>query len=202
MDPKKLEAYVYWINLIPASLAMGAMWGSLMLTFWGAASGPMKPFSYPAIDTAPSLMGFVFWFSMSFVPCFFPKSYYHPKVWEINGRFYEGLGVSIFARFVPHGDIINRLIRRRDPNYRVLKNRSALPQRVKSTCQGEKGHLVLFLMGLFTTIYACRIGWYGWAVGLAFGNCIANLYPLLLQRYIRNRIYRFNPTANTEGREA
>ena len=54
-------------------------------------------------------------------------------------------------------------------------------------------------MGLFTAVYAARIGWYRWALFLTLGNAVFNLYPVMLQRYNRARI-RIIPDATGTAR--
>jgi hypothetical protein len=190
MDEKPAEDYANTLNLIPQILGMGILWGSPMLQFWGAASGPLKPYYYPNVDTSPSLDGFLFWFALCFLPCLLPESYFRPKAFEIKGRLYEVLGVRFFLRFAPNGDLIQRLVRRKYPGYRIVKGRQSLARRWKETCSGEKGHLVFGLMGLFSCVYAWRIGWHGWAMVMMLGNVVANGYPVGLQRYVRSRLHR------------
>ncbi len=55
---------------------------------------------------------------------------------------------------------------------------------------GEQSHLVCFLLGLASAIYAAHIGWTDWAIGLSLSNIVFNGYPVLLQRYNRCRIER------------
>jgi hypothetical protein len=190
---------VHPLNLVPIAV-MGLLWCAPMVQFWGAATGPMKPFHYPAVDTSPSLIGFLFGFGTSFLPCLLPESYYRPKAWEAGGRIYEALGVHLFRKVAPYGDLLTPRKRRGDPRYRLLSSRGSLPRRVKETRGGEMSHSILLLMGVFTAAYAVRIGWVGWAVILTAGNALCNLYPILLQRYVRNRIYEIDRKFRSAGR--
>ncbi len=52
----------------------------------------------------------------------------------------------------------------------------------------EKSHLVMLVLGGMSAGFAWAIGWSGWAIYLAAGNVVVNLYPVLLQRYTRARI--------------
>ena len=114
-----------------------------------------------------------------------PRSYYRPGAIASARRLYGSLGVRFFKRIAPNGDLVNRLVRRRDPGYRVLGGRTDLPGFLEGTRNAERGHLVFLLMGLFTAVYAARIGWYRWALFLTLGNAVFNLYPVMLQRYNR-----------------
>ena len=159
----------------------------------------MKPFGYPNVDTSPHLPGFLFWLGVSFLPCFLPRSYYRPGAIASARRLYGLLGVRLFKRIAPNGDLVNRLARRRDPGYRVLGGRADLPGFLEGMRSGERAHLVFLLMGLFTAVYAARIGWYRWALLLTLGNVAFNLYPVMLQRYNRARI-RIIPDATGTAR--
>jgi hypothetical protein len=168
-------------NVIP--IAAGCLvFLSPMLMFWGAAFGPLKPFSYP------HPLGFLFWFGVSFLPFLLPRSYYRPGNFDRARRLYGPLGVPSFRRFVSNGDLVNWWVRRRDPGYRVLTGRTALRGFLEETRLAERSHLMWLLMGLFTAVYAVRIGWYRWAILLTIGNIVFNLYPVLLLRYTRARI--------------
>ncbi|MEX1020075.1 MAG: hypothetical protein WDZ49_10475 [Litorilinea sp.] len=180
---------LYWGNNIPI-IVMSLLWLTPMLHFWGAVSGPLRPFSYPDTNVAPSLPNFLLWFLLSLLPYTLPAWYFTPWLVEQDGRLYEFLGIRTFKRFVPNGDLVNRLIRRTDPAYRFLQNRGAAQAFLDKTRSSERGHLVLLFMGIFTAVYALRIDWHSWAIGLTIGNVVFNVYPIMLQRYNRLRITR------------
>jgi hypothetical protein len=175
------------VNLIPFAIMAGGWLGPLLM-FWLYVWGPLRPFDYAAGDLAPSLPTFV----MSFVVCltawWLPSSYYRVHSFEQSGRLYETLGVRLFRYFVPDGDLANRWRRRQDPDFRIIGSRRAAAAFVRRTELSEKSHLMLLLMGVFSTVFALQIGWRGWAVYLGTGNVLVNLYPVLLQRYTRSRL--------------
>lgn len=192
MDEKKREEFIHRINLIPIGV-MSAVWLSPMFLFWAQAFGPLKNKQLTALSpesTAPSLWWFLFCFGISFLAAYLPAEYWKPRRFEADGRVYKGLGVVYFKRIVPNGDLINRWIRKQYPNHRVLSDRKAMRGYLAQCLSGEKGHLVLLLMGCFTALYAWRIGWYNWAIYLTLANIATNLYPIWLQRYNRVRIYK------------
>ncbi len=175
------------INLIPfASMAGG--WLAPLLMFWLYVWGPLRPFDYPPGDLAPSLPVFTALFFACMAVWWLPPSYYRVRPFERSGRLYEALGVRLFRYFVPDGDLANRWRRRQDPRFRIIPNRRFAAAFVRRTELSEKSHLVLLLMGILSAAFALRIGWRGWAVYLAVGNVLANLYPVLLQRYTRTRL--------------
>jgi len=179
--------------------AMSALWIVPMLRFWGAVFGPLRPFDYPQGDLAPSAGWFLAGAAACLLPCLLPRSYY--RCWEGARRlpFYESIGVRAFRAFATNGDLVNRRARRFDPGYRVVRGRAAMRAWLDRTREGERGHLVLLLAGLFTAAYAARIGWYGWAAALTAGNLLFNLYPALLQRYTRCRIARIDARGPSAG---
>lgn len=124
------------------------------------------------------------------MPLLLPPAYYQPRRFEQRGTFYHVFGVPTFRRLATNGDVINRVIRRHAPTYRVVRSAADLVAYRAGTCAGEKWHLVLLLIGTFTAVYAARIGWFTTALFLATTNIVFNLYPILLQRYTRGRITR------------
>ncbi|HEU4559678.1 MAG TPA: hypothetical protein VFS20_17630 [Longimicrobium sp.] len=161
-----------------------------LLQFWGAVFGPLRPFDYPPGDFAPSLAWFGVATAACFAPLLLPRSFYRCHEGRGGARFYEAIGVRLFKRFATNGDLVNRWARRLDPAYRAVRDRASAREWLANTREGERNHLVLMMMGIFTAAWAARIGWYGWAVGITAGNVVFNLYPILLQRYNRCRIER------------
>ena len=119
-----------------------------------------------------------------------PPSYYQVLPFERSGRLYERVGVRHFRWFVPDGDAANRWRRRREPAFRVVRNRQHALAFRQRTQMSEKGHLVLLVLGGISTAFAWAIAWSGWALYLGVGNVLVNLYPILLQRYTRARLLR------------
>jgi hypothetical protein len=170
--------------------AISAIWLAPMLRFWAIILGPLRPYDYPPGDFAPSLLQAAVGLALSFTPLLLPAAWY--GCWEgaRGTRLYEAIGVRVFRRYATNGDVINRWGRRLDPRYRAIRGREAARKWMDQTRSGERSHLVLLLIGLFTAAWAVYIGWIGWAVGLTAGNVLFNLYPILLQRYNRCRIAR------------
>lgn len=175
------------LNIIPfASMAGG--WLGPLIMFWLYVWGPLRPFAYPEGDLLPGTP-----FAVLITGCIalwwlLPPGYFEIRRFERTGRIYESLGVLLFRRFAPNGDLANRWERRSDPGYRLIHGRSSAAAFVQRTEQSERGHLVLLTLGVVSTAYAWSIGWYGWAMYLAAGNVLVNVYPILLQRYTRSRL--------------
>jgi len=175
------------INLIPfASMAGG--WLGPLLMFWLYVWGPLRPFHYPNGDLLPPLWLMAGCFVAAVAVWWVPQSYYQVRAFERNARFYERLGVRHFRWLVPDGDAANRWRRRRDPAFRIIRNRHYARAFRHRTELSERGHLVMLVLGALSAGYAWAIAWPGWAVYLAAGNVLVNLYPILLQRYTRVRL--------------
>ena len=69
------------------------------------------------------------------------------------------MGVRLFRWFVPDGDAANKWRRRREPAFRMIRNRRQAVEFVQRTEMGEKSHLVMLALGFLSTAFAWRIGW-------------------------------------------
>ncbi len=174
-------------NLIPFAVMAGG-WLAPLIMFWLYIWGPLRPFDYPSGNFAPSL----FWFSVSLGLCialwWLPSSYYRVYSFERSGRVYLALGVRYFRALVPDGDLAQKYRRRKQSDWRIVRNRSLAAAFVTRTQLSEKSHLVLLAVGFFSAAYAWHIGWQGWATYLGLGNVVTNVYPILLQRFTRSRL--------------
>jgi hypothetical protein len=174
-------------NVIPfASMAGG--WLGPLLMFWLYVWGPLRPFNYPSGELLPPLPLLIAGFAVGVAVWWMPASYYRVRTFEQNGRLYEALGVRHFRWFVPDGDAANRWRRRRDPAFRIIRNRFYALAFRRRTELSEKSHLVMMVLGGMSAGFAWAIGWSGWAIYLTVGNVVVNLYPVLLQRYTRARL--------------
>ena len=101
--------------------------------------------------------------------------YFTPKFFEKSGRIYELLGVRIFKKFLPtYGDYMLRLT-----GIRLINNGSTetLKDYETATKIFEMIHLV------FCLLYIC------FSVSILL-NLMINIYPIMVQRYNRARIYK------------
>lgn len=182
------------VNVIPFAVMAGGWLGPLLM-FWLYVWGPLRPFDYPRGPLMPSAVVFLAVLAACVLPWWLPRSYYRVHRFEQSGRFYEALGVRLFRALVPDGDLANWWRRRARPAFRVTANRTAARSFVARTELSEKSHFVLLLAGASSSAHAWRIGWQGWALYLAAGNVLVNVYPILLQRYTRTRLQRVSRTA-------
>lgn len=175
------------LNILPFA-AMAGGWLAPLVLFWLYVWGPLRPFDYPGGYLLPEI-----WFLLLIAACFalnwvLPKSYFQVHSFEKTGDIYRSLGVLVFRRFVPDGDLANMWVRRKNPSHRLIRGRQSASEFISRTEQSERSHLVLLALGLISAIHAWSIGWEGWAVYLGTGNIVVNVYPVLLQRYTRSRL--------------
>ena len=176
-------------NLIPfASMAGG--WLGPLLMFWLYVWGPLRPFRYASGELLPPLPLGIVLFAACIALWWLPSSYYQVRPFERSGRLYEALGVRLFRWLVPDGIAANKWRRRREPGFRMIRNRLDAIAFVRRTELSEKSHLVMLALGGVSTVFAWKIGWTGWAFYLGIGNILVNLYPVLLQRFTRARLVR------------
>jgi len=156
------------------------------IMFWLYVWGPLRPFSYPEGALMPGSLTLLSICIISMAPLALRSSYFRTQPCERGGRTYELLGVRQFRKVVPDGDIANRMRRHKEPGYRLIRGRADLPALERRTVSGERSHMVLFIFGVCSASWAWQIGWVGWFVVLAIGNIVANVYPMMLQRYTRS----------------
>lgn len=182
------EPPTHGLNIVPfASMAGG--WLGPLLMFWMYVWGPLRPFAYPDGDLMPGAS-----FALLIVACIalwwiLPRKYFRVHRFEQSGRLYELLGVRLFRKVAPDGDLANRWERRADPGYRIIRGRRSAMAFVTRTEQSERGHIVLLMLGIVSAAFAWSLGWHGWALYLSAGNILVNVYPILLQRYTRSRLH-------------
>lgn len=164
-----------------------ALWIFPMAQFWMRFFPPLRPFDFHS--AFPPWWGWAAAALCCALPYALPKAWFRP-LWFESRKFYENLGVRMFRRAAPDGDLVNRELRNIESGYRLIRNRSDLNRHVTEGLQGERTHLAFLVAGLFTAAYAVRLDEPVSAVLLSLGNIAFNLYPVLLQRYKRVRMRR------------
>lgn len=121
-------------------------------------------------------------------------AWFDPKSFEQNPGLYEKLGVRKFREYIEIKDVLlARLTWRKvveDEAQEKLNNISTLKDFESFTRLCEVGHLVSF--GLMTAALGIFLqsGSITGAVFVAGINTLMNIYPIMLQRYNRVRLYR------------
>jgi hypothetical protein len=119
--------------------------------------------------------------------------WFRPRRFESEG-FYERLGALILKRYVPTGgDLVMRRLRRHHPHRRwVTSSLQSLCQYERRTRLNELIHVIGSVGGTVLVMINFALGsltgsWLMVAVAL---NLILGLWPVVLQRYNRLRLYR------------
>jgi hypothetical protein len=119
--------------------------------------------------------------------------WFRPKCFE-SERLYERLGALLIKRYVPTGgDLVMQRLRPNHPGRRwVTSSLQSLRQYERRTRLNESIHLIGFIG--FTVLAASKFAsdsltMLGFTFALAL-NLIFGLWPVILQRYNRLRLYR------------
>ena len=153
-------------------------WSALLLV-------PVSVFCYTYMNRK------LFWIFLiiSLLAGFLPRSFFNSIQLGKSGKVYKKIGVGFINRFTQNGDIINALIRKRYPGYKVISPvRPSIIKLISQTYLFEKFHCILFLFFSMTIIYAFAEGYFIWAVVFLISNVVYNVYPAFLQQYIRVRL--------------
>lgn len=111
-------------------------------------------------------------------------SYFLPLDSEQNGKLYKFLGVHYFQSFLK----IIRWAKAFKPTYSVERNLDSLEKWDSSTRVSEAAHIACFLLVLLSMIYTYLIGIFEFTMCLFIVGVILQIYPVMLQRYLRPRI--------------
>jgi len=122
-------------------------------------------------------------------PLFLPNTLFNKIQLSNTPAVYKNLGVIWVNRLAQNGGLVNKLIRKKYPQYKaVLYQRSSINKLLAQTYINEKFHYsILVFFGLLTAYALVRYYW-GWAIALLIINILYNVYPILLQQYIRLKL--------------
>ena len=125
--------------------------------------------------------------------------YFNLRSFELDGRFYEVLGVRLFKRFASSGDFCNRRRRRSDTGFRNIKDYGSAIEWEAHARFNELAHLSNLIFSLVMIVWLCFRARYTWIGVIMFLNVILNVYPIMLQRYNRGRIERIRTLRQARG---
>jgi len=173
MNASRLKTMLAWYNMIP-----NLIWSVLNLV-------PVTVFCYNFVDRS-SLYTFI---AISILPVFFPNSFFDKIQLGKTTAIYKKLGVDLVNKLAQNGDIINKLIRKKFPGYKAISyQRSSINKLLQQTYIYEKFHFVMFVFFCLVMAYALIKTYPGWAVIVFVCNLFYNVYPNLLQQYIRVKL--------------
>ncbi len=182
-EARKIKKKVAAYNMIP-----NVIWSVICLL-------PISVFCYSYMNV--KLICIFLLVSMVFI--FLPKSFFTILQLGKTPVFYKKTGVIFLNKFTQNGEIINALIRKKYPDYKMVsKNSRSIEKLFQQTYMLEKFHFLMFSFFMFTSVYALFQNQYGWAFFITITNIIYNVYPILLQQYIRSRISFFNKKGKLE----
>ena len=165
---------------------MVALYNMLPNLFWSALS--LTPVSVFCYNVMP-VKRFCIFLTISLLAILLPKSFFNSIQIGKTPVVYKNIGVNFINRFTQNGVIINRLIRRKFPQYKVMSGRRASIDRlIKQTYIFEKFHFIMFLFFSLTAIYALLERYVVWAFIVSLTNLVYNVYPAFLQQYIRVKL--------------
>lgn len=171
----KIKRLVSWYNAIS-----NVFWSVVNLT-------PIWIFCYKYLDLK-LLYEFL---AISLLTVLLPRSFFNRIQLAKTRSVYVQLGVPFVNKLTQNGVIINRLIRKKYPHYNVISTRKrSVEYYYKKTYLFEKFHFIFFIFFTITTIYALINQHFLWVLILMVTNILYNIYPNLLQQYIRVRLIK------------
>jgi hypothetical protein len=172
-DLARVKRLLNWYNMIP-----NVVWSVINLV-------PIAIYCYNLVDPR-SLYIFI---AVSIIPGFFPNSFYDRIQIAGTTRIYKKLGVNFINKVAQNGAIINRLIKKKFPGHKmIIHDRSSINELLKQTYLFEKFHFIMFVFFILVTVYALVRNHFYWALIILVTNVLYNIYPNLLQQYIRLKL--------------
>ena len=152
--------------------------------FWSAIS--LIPLAYFCYGRMPAKTVYIF-LAISFIAYLLPQRFYD-AIQVKDLRLLKKTGIEFVLKYAQYGEIINNIIRKKFPGYKVVYDRKTLRSQYNKTYGFERFHFMVLLFFLFVIVYALVNRNYIWAMILFVTNIIYNVYPILLQHYTRLRI--------------
>ena len=110
-----------------------------------------------------------------------PERYFHIR--PIERKVYRFLGVGCYQRLIRRVNIFN-------PELHLKEGRSGLVKLEQATRDAEQAHALIYIIVSGFTLYALFRRWWMVAFWYFVFNMLLNGYPVMVQRYNRDRINR------------
>ncbi|QHS54071.1 hypothetical protein GWR56_00345 [Mucilaginibacter sp. 14171R-50] len=107
-------------------------------------------------------------------------------------KFYEGLGIKFIRKLVQNGEYANRLIRRKNPQYKLIKSKAHALRYIHTIKMYERFHFFCFVFFMLTSVFCLITRQYSYFAGITLANMVYNASPILLQQYNRARVLNLN----------
>ncbi len=92
-------------------------------------------------------------------------------------------------KFAQYGTLVTKHLKRKFPGYKVVdRSKASIRKQYYQTYFFEKFHFALFVFFTILTIHAMSQGHLYGVFILAISNLLYNVYPNLLQQYIRVKL--------------
>ncbi len=120
-------------------------------------------------------------------------AWFEPKSFEQNPELYEKLGVRTYKKYMPtSGDLVCRLVWKRfgAPDWVQHGSLNSLKNMEMFTRLYEVIHTTFLAVGATTMAAQLQAGQIEAAAFTAGLNTLVNVYPIMVQRYNRGRLYR------------
>jgi len=164
---------------------LGIFYNQSVNMFWSVVNlFPLSWFCYRWME--PKWL--YFFIAISLLSGFLPASFYYAMQLGKTTSVYKKIGIRFIKKFTQDGDFVNRLIRSKFPEYRLVDSKSSVKRQFKKAFLNERFHFIMLSFFLLTTFYALVHGYIWWVVILTVTNIIYNIYPIFLQQYLRIRL--------------
>ena len=154
-------------------------------TFWTALCFiPVLRYWIPAYQAwmfFPSL-------SLSLIPFFIPTEYFRFLQISRNRKLYERLGIKRIQAVTQNGLLIQKFIRKTQPEFRHIKTSKDLRKLRSEIEVYDKYHLACFIFFLISLCLAIKQGTYANSIYISLSNIIYNIFPILIQQYNKARL--------------
>lgn len=175
-EQKKVQRRIEGLNMI-----VNLLWSFVFLF-------PLVVFCYSKIEKNWFLVSLL----ISLLAVFLPASFFSAQQLSKSRLFYKRIGIEFFNHFTQNGTLLNRFVKNNFPEYKRFHTKEeAFKKLFNQTFMFEKFHFIVFIFFIETTIFAFINSYYYWVAFFIVGNIIYNIYPMLLQQYIRLRLAAF-----------
>lgn len=126
---------------------------------------------------------------ISLVPALLPNRFFDKIQLAKDPFTYKKLGVGLVLRLSQNGAIINKMIRSKYPDYKTLRwDQRSMKGLLSKTYMFEKFHYLVLVFFCLAGFYAFGKGLPAWGIALFLINIVYNVYPILLQQFIRIKL--------------
>ena len=126
---------------------------------------------------------------VSLTSIFLPNSFFDRIQLSQSSRFYKKIGIRYINMLAQNGTLLIKFLKKKHPNFKMVsRSKKSIHKQYYQTYFFEKFHFSLFLFFAGVTIYAGIQGHFYWVLTLIISNLLYNIYPNLLQQYVRVKL--------------